>query len=152
MKRLADYLSRDRILLLKSPLKEDALNTLVDVIASTLEFSHREDLRSAIFEREKILSTGIGLGIAVPHAKIAGLKDFVLAAGISHEGINFDSLDRKPVHIILMIAGPAGEQQQYLQILARATLLLKNAATRKAILAAENEGDIHRLVAENSRP
>jgi len=148
MRRLADFLSRERVLLLQTTVKKDALNALIDAVARHV--SDPEALRKAIFERERILSTGIGLGIAVPHAKITGLRQFVLAVGVSQQGIDYDSLDKKPVHIIVMIAGPEGAQQQYLQILARTTLLLKNAANRKAILAAKTEDDIYKLFAESS--
>ena len=88
-------------------------------------------LLAAIHEREKIMSTGIGLGIAIPHAKIPSVKDFVVGFAKIDQGIDFNSLDGKPVHFVVMIAGPDHQQERYLQLLARITLKLKDAAVRR---------------------
>jgi len=148
MKRLAEYVTADRIVFLKSKDKKSALNELVDTLASAEGIGDAEGLREAIFARERILSTGIGLGIAVPHAKISSVEEFVVAIGISHDGIPFEALDNKPVKIIVMIAGPEHQQNQYLTILAHTTLLLKNAANREAILAATTPEDVYKVITE----
>jgi len=145
MTRLAQYLSTDRIVILNAADKKEALNVLVNVIGQSPDVDDVEELRTAVFNREKTLSTGIGLGIAVPHARIPTVHKFVVALGISHEGVEFNSLDDKPVHIIMMIVGPEGQQEQYLQILARATKLLKDPDTRSAIISAGTPQEIHRL-------
>jgi len=150
MKRIAEYLARDRVLFLTSTDKASALNAMVDAIASSNSIEQTDDFRKAVFARERILSTGIGLGIAVPHAKIPSVKDFVLALGISHQGIPFDALDGKPVKIIVMIAGPEHRQEQYLGILARSTLILKSEKNRSAILAAASEDDVYQLFTQSS--
>ncbi|HUU69670.1 MAG TPA: PTS sugar transporter subunit IIA [Planctomycetota bacterium] len=147
MKSIAEFLSRDRVVFLTSTTKEAALNTLVDTIAAVED---TEKLRKAIFDREWILSTGIGLGIAVPHAKISSIKQFVVAVGVAHHGIEFNSLDGQPVKIVVMIAGPDRQHEQYLRILARTTLLLKSAMNRQAILGAKTEDDVYRLFTERS--
>jgi len=146
MQRLAEYIARDSIKFLTGINKQQALDTLVEALAASHDdVEDAEALRRAIFEREKILSTGIGLGIAIPHAKIAAVKRFVLAIGISHAGIPFDSLDGRPVHIIVMIAGPEGRQGEYLKVLARTTVALKNEENRRAILQASDEDAVFAL-------
>ena len=82
---------------------------------------------------------GIGFGIAAPHAKIPSVTQFVMALGICPEGIAYDSMDGKPVHIVVMIAGPDGQQDQYLRILAKVTLLLRNEEMRGRLLESEPE-------------
>jgi len=139
--KLSCLLSKERIVRLTCTDKQTALEELINVISRSEAVTNPDELKRAIFEREKIMSTGIGLGIAVPHAKIKSVRDFVLALGYSKEGIDYDSLDDKPVHIILMIAGP-DDQERYLRILAAATLCLKNSETREAILNAEDAEEV----------
>jgi len=93
----------------------------------------RERLLQAVLEREKIVSTGIGLGVAVPHAKIAEVSEFVVAYGRSRLGIDFGSIDDRPVHHVVLIVGPPDRQQRYLQFLATVTLKLKQSELRKAL-------------------
>jgi len=146
MQRLAEFISRDSIKFLTGIGKQQALDALVDALAACHDdVEDAEALRRAIFDREKILSTGIGLGIAIPHAKIPAVKRFVLAIGISHAGIPFDSLDGRPVHIIVMIAGPEGRQGEYLNVLARTTVALKNEDNRRALLQASDEEAVFAL-------
>jgi len=150
MKSIAEFLSRGRVVFLTCTTKEAALNALVDSIGSSAAVEDLEKLRKAIFDRERILSTGIGLGIAIPHAKISSIREFVVAVGVAHNGIEFSSLDGQPVKIIVMIAGPDHQHEQYLKILARTTLLLKNAMNRQAILGAKTEDDVFHLFTERS--
>lgn len=126
--------------------KKEALNELVDLSEHNAAVKDVEALRNAIFDREKTLSTGIGLGIAVPHAKIAEVEQFLITVGISTDGIAFDALDGKPVHIVALIAGPEGAQDEYLKILAHLTLFLKNKNNRKAILNASSTTEVAELL------
>jgi mannitol/fructose-specific phosphotransferase system IIA component (Ntr-type) len=147
MVRIVDYLSPERVVYLKGKTKQEALLELVDAIGKAPEVSDKEQLRKAIFAREEIMSTGIGLEIAVPHAKLPSISNFVLAVGISKDGIEYDSLDGKPVKIVVMIAGPAGDQELYLRILASVTLLLKNARTRDRIISATTPAEVRNTFA-----
>ena len=131
------YLSSDRATDLKSTTKDGAILELVALAAKSPAVEDPEKLTEAVFEREGIMSTGIGLGIAVPHAKIASVRDFVVVIGRAREGIDFNALDQRPVRIIVLIAGPHREQQRYLEILASVTLRLKSAEVRERFLDAE---------------
>jgi fructose-specific phosphotransferase system IIA component len=132
----------ERVILLDATTKEDALRRLAAVVATSPDVSDGTRLLNAIHEREKIMSTGIGLGIAIPHAKIPSVRDFVVGFAKVDEGIDFNSLDGKPVHFIVMIAGPDNQQERYLQLLARITLKLKDAAVRRRLAEAGSVDDI----------
>ena len=103
---LESILPPERVRLLESTNKEDALRELAKTVSEAPEVGDGERLIGAILERESIMSTGIGLGIAIPHAKIESVTDFVVGLGMSSAGIEFNSLDEKPVHFMVMIAGP----------------------------------------------
>jgi len=148
MFRLADLIATDRIVELKGTTKDDVLKELVEVLARASEVQDKEAFYHAILERESILSTGIGLGIAVPHAKISSVKTLVAALGKTKKGINYGALDDQPVHIVVMIGANDAQQADYIRALARVTLLLKNEKIRQAIIAAETTEKVFDILKE----
>jgi len=132
----------ERVILLDVTTKEDALRRLSAVVATSPDVTDGAKLLGAIHEREKIMSTGIGLGIAIPHAKIPSVKDFVVGFAKIDQGIDFNSLDGKPVHFVVMIAGPDNQQERYLQLLARITLKLKDTGVRRRLAEASSVDEI----------
>ena len=143
---LENIIPASRIALLDAENKDDALKELGAIVARASEVGDADGLLEAIFERERIMSTGIGLGIAIPHAKIPSVTDFVVGFGKVRGGLDFNSLDGKPVHFIVMIAGPHDQQERYLQLLARITLKLKDAAVRRRLSEADDvEGILEAL-------
>ena len=134
---IASLVNTDRIVNLKADTKEAALRSLCRVLAKTKQVASEKELSKAISDRERILSTGIGYGIAIPHAKIPSVSEFVAALGISRKGVPFESLDGRPVQLIVMIAGPEGQNEDYLRILARFTAILKSEETRTRIIEAK---------------
>ena len=139
------YLTAERAVRLKATDKVAALDELVDLIATAPDVRDKDALWRAVHDREAIMSTGIGVGIAVPHAKLVSVADFVLAVGVAPNAIPWDSIDGKPVNIIVMIAGPDGRQEDYLRILSRVVLLLKNPKNREHLLATESPNEIARF-------
>ncbi len=133
---LEHIIPRERVVFLKATTKAEALGEMVAVAAREPEVTDEAKLLEAILEREKIMSTGIGLGIAVPHAKISFVSDFVVSFGKAKEGLQFNSLDGNPVQFVVLIAGPEGEQERYLQLLARITLKLKEQSVRRQLIEA----------------
>jgi len=135
---LESIIPPERVKILESTDKESALREMAALFNGLSEVEDGDRLLEAIFERERIMSTGIGLGIAIPHAKIPEVNNFVVALGKAREGIEFNALDGQPVEFIVLIAGPDNQQERYLQLLARITLKLKDAHVRREIAAADD--------------
>lgn len=146
MLNLTSFLAPERIVHLEAGSKQEVLSRLVDLLAGTPEVTDGEALRKAIFDREKIISTGIGLGIAVPHARLKSITGLVAAVGVCRDGIDFGSIDDQPVRIIIMIAGPEDTQRDYLRLLAHIALIFKNAKLRKDFLRAETTREMYDML------
>ncbi len=146
MKSLSRLLSAERILWLDTSSKNDCLRTMVDCLADTSEFDDNDDVYHAILEREKLLSTGFGLGLAIPHAKLPSIKEFVVGLGIHRLGVDFDSLDEKPVRVLVMILGPDSRQEEYLKVLSRVTAFLKD--NRERLLSLKTSQEVYELTYE----
>ncbi len=138
MIHLSDHVSRDRVLDLRSRTRDAALLELVESFGDTPEVGDKEKVLQALLEREEIVSTGIGLGVAVPHAKIPEVTEFVVAYGRSAQGIDWDAIDERPVHHVIVIAGPPDRQHRYLQFLASVTLQMKREELRHKLNVAED--------------
>jgi len=141
MRTLAKMIGPDRLVRLQGKTKAEVLDELIAVLARAPEVRDAEALRQAILEREAIMSTGIGQGVAVPHARLETVTDFVAAVGLASEGIPFDAFDERPVQIVVMIAGPP-RHREYLQILARLMLVLKHEANRRMLLEARSADEL----------
>ncbi len=146
--QLSELIAPERVILLEAQDKRDAIGQLATLVSKAAPEIGYDTLVETLIAREGIMSTGIGLGIAVPHARLANVDEPVLAVGVSRKGIDYESLDDKPVHIIVLIVVPAQSQKQYLRILARVTLLLKNAKLRQRLLDARDAGEIHSILSE----
>jgi nitrogen PTS system EIIA component len=143
---LTDHLPAARVVDLVADTKAAALEELVRTLGGAPEVRDVDGLLAAVLEREDIVSTGVGLGLAVPHAKIDSVTDFVLAYGRSCSGIPFDSLDDAPVRHIVLIAGPSNQQQRYLQFLATVMLKLKQSGVRDALEAASGATEMRAAI------
>ena len=106
--------------------KWTAIEELVDLIITSGRSDKREGILSAILDRERQGSTGLENGIAIPHARTDAVSEFVCAIGVSKEGIDFDSLDGKPCHLIFLIVGPTQESTKYLKALSAAAFIGKD--------------------------
>lgn len=146
MRKLSEMITKDRIVDLKSKTKQDALKELVDVIATAPDVTDKNDFYISIMKREKIMSTGIGIGLAVPHVKIDSVKDFVMAIGRKKDGIDFDSLDGKPVFLVIMIGANTEQRDDYLKVLAKISLLLKSPEFREKMINAAGADEIIELL------
>ncbi|MGI8908432.1 MAG: PTS sugar transporter subunit IIA [Candidatus Sumerlaeaceae bacterium] len=142
----------NRIVDLKATTKEEALRELVDVLADSPDVMDRDELLHAIFEREKVISTGVGIEVALPHVKIPSVKNFVIAVGRSHKGIDFESLDEKPVYIVVMIGANDKQAGDFLKVLAKLVLKLKNRGFRKQVMFAKNPKRIKELFLSDELP
>ena len=143
MKSLSRLISPDRITWLDQDNKIDCLRGLVQCLSESEELGNEDSIFDAIIEREQLLSTGFGLGLAIPHAKLNIIDDFIVGLAIHRDGVPFDSLDDQPVHILVMILGPDQKQDEYLKVLSRVTAFLKD--QREKILSLEDNEEIYKL-------
>ena len=124
---LEQLLTADRVIALDTRQKTAALQQLLDVFSSTGAIDERVPVEKAVFSREVLMSTGMGYGIAVPHARVASVKEFAIALGVAEIGVPYSSLiDDRPVRLICMIVGPSGHDEDYLRILAMVMRFLKS--------------------------
>src|SRR5262245_60805625 len=142
MIELKEHLDPARVRDLAAKTKDAALEEMVDLVATSDAVTDRAALLTAVRERERVLSTGIGLGIAIPHAKIPGVTRFVVAVGRHPAGIDFDAIDSKPVHVVVLIAGPQDAQDRYLRLLARLSGRLRLEDVRRKVLTAKSPDEI----------
>lgn len=131
---LSDYLNAKNIIFLEETNRDDAIATLVSHLCKNQSIDHQELFYHSVIDREKIVSTGIGRGVAIPHAKMDLFDDFVIAIGIhKDQGIEWNSLDKNPVKVVFLIGGPALDQKKYLKILSHLTNLLKEERFHQAL-------------------
>ncbi len=144
--RISDYLDSRIILFLDATSRDEAIDSLIDLLDSEGKLPDREAFRRAIFHREKLVSTGIGMGVAVPHAKLKEFSDFFIAIGIQKKkGLEWNALDKAPVRLIFMIGGPEDKQTEYLQILSLLTSAIRDVDLRKMLLNAQTSEEVVEL-------
>lgn len=134
--------SPGRVVDLKARTKEGVLEELVDVLATAPEVQDRDELLRCILEREKTLSTGVGIGIAIPHVKIPSVSDFAIAVGRHQRGVEFQSIDEKPVHLVVMIACNDRQAGEYLKVISILVRSLKDEAFRRRVLLARGPEEV----------
>jgi len=125
--------------------RNEALQAMVQVVNKAGKIHNKEDFLNAILDREEIVSTGIGMGVAIPHAKLANYNFFFISIGILEKGLDWNAMDGAPVRIIFLIGGPDDKQTEYLQILSGLTVAVKDAEIRKKILTLNSSEDMIKL-------
>ncbi len=142
---IRDCLQKEKIIIIDRKInKETVLDLLLDSLKTSDNVTDIESLKLAILNREKLMSTGIGLGLAVPHARVDCVKAFTMAVAIVPSGIiNYASFDDEPVQIVAMIAAPKASHSEYITLLAKIAALLKQEDIREKILYAETPGQIY---------
>lgn len=133
-----------RIKFMQASTKADALQMLIDMLMNAPGLKSREELEEAILHRERLMSTGIGLGVAVPHVRLLSIKAMTMAVGINKSDIHdYESLDGQPVRIIVMVAAGKGQHQEYIRLLAYLSSILKDSQMRQRLIAAEDTSFIY---------
>ena len=128
--------------------KTEALAELSElVMKGSLKLDKRQ-VYDVLLQREKLGSTGIGDGVAIPHGKISNLEEVIVAFGRSRKGVAFDAIDGKPVNIFFLLLAPENSTSQHLKILANICRMLKAANFRKKLLDAESNDDLYRIIIE----
>ncbi|WP_213358371.1 PTS sugar transporter subunit IIA [Chlamydiifrater phoenicopteri] len=131
----SDKLSRDEVLRDLTQLVDDA-GLLKD----------KDAFFQAIIDRENIMSTGIGMGVAIPHGKTADCSGFFVAVAVHSQGVLWDAIDGAPVRLIFLVGGPDNAQKQYLRLLSGLTLTLKDDWRRQQLLQVRTAEEIVKLV------
>lgn len=142
---ISRYLSPKTIVFLQAEDRVEALKELVDVLDMHHKLDDKVTFLKAIMERERIVTTGIGMGVAIPHAKLASYDSFFIAIGIHAKGLPWGSVDGVPVRLVFMIGGPDDKQTEYLQLLSKLTLAIKDDDRRKKMLQFSHPKDIMAL-------
>lgn len=146
MRKFSEMVTKDRIIDLKGTTKGDVIKELVDVIATAPQVTNKNNFLISIMKREEIMSTGIGIGLAVPHVKIDSVKDFVMAIGRKKEGVEFHSIDGKPVFLIIMIGANTEQRDDYLKVLAKISIVLKSSEFREKMINAPSPEAVMELL------
>ena len=139
-------LSPKNILLeLEVEFKFDAINALVDTFVDVIENELLEEIREAIISREKIMSTGIGQGLAIPHGKTDAITQNYAAFARLKEPIEFNSIDSKPVQLIFLMVSPYSDQRSHIRLLSRVSTLMNYDDFRSNLLNVPNHEDLIEL-------
>ncbi|MBL4889378.1 MAG: PTS sugar transporter subunit IIA [Candidatus Lindowbacteria bacterium] len=149
--KLSDLLVEDGInVSLEAKDKTGVITELVGLLTGTTseEVGCNEDLVAATVSREELMSTGIGQGVAIPHAKSDKVDRLHAVFGRSAAGIDFDSLDQKPVHLFFLLIAPTDQSGPHVKALARISRLLKHAYFRQALLDATKASDVLTIIRE----
>ncbi|MEE9613376.1 MAG: PTS sugar transporter subunit IIA [Thermodesulfobacteriota bacterium] len=147
--RLTDVLSRDNVISdLGASEKRELLDEMASDLCERVGGLDREKLLEMLLEREKLGSTGIGHGVAIPHGKIKGIEEVLVAFGRSRKGVDFNSMDDKPVHLFFMIVAPENSTAVHLKVLASISRLLRDSGFRKRLIKASSGEEIYRIIAE----
>jgi nitrogen PTS system EIIA component len=125
--------------------KDDVLRELCGAISLLPQVTDPDKLLAAIKKREAMMSTGIGMGIAIPHAKIESVTDLVIAVGRSQKGIDFQALDSKPVHLVILMAASNTQGDEFLKLLGRIGAFFISERHRDRFLNAGSAKDIYLL-------
>lgn len=148
--KITDFLKEDCILIgLKSREKKGAISELLELLKEKGYIKNSEEILESVMEREKLGSTGIGQGIAVPHTKTEQIEDLVGAVGISENGVSFDALDGEPVYIIFLILAPTKSIGLHLKALAKIARLLKDKTFRNALRKASLPIEAFNIIKED---
>jgi len=147
--KITDILKKEHIIEnLVSTDKASTLEELSSFLKNKGLVSNKETLLNALMGRELLGSTGIGENVAIPHAKISEIDQIITMFGRSIKGIEFDSLDKKPVHFIYLVLAPMNSSGQHLKVLARISRLLKNKPLRESIISATETNQIYSIIAD----
>jgi fructose-specific phosphotransferase system IIA component len=130
---------------LKGETKEEIINELIDLFKNDPRVEDIEKVRSAVLEREKVMSTGVGKGFAIPHGKTSAVKEIIGAFGRIKDGINYESLDGNPVQLVFLLVGKDNLISTHIKLLSRISRLMNKDDFRNRLIEAESSEEIVKL-------
>lgn len=122
--------------------KGEVLNNLIDSLGSQPAVRDLEEVRKAIFRREQIMSTGVGKGLALPHAKTLAVRESVAAFAVTQQAVDFGSIDDQPVRLVFLLVGTETAKSEHIKILSRISRLMNRDSFRRSLQGAENADEI----------
>jgi fructose-specific phosphotransferase system IIA component len=122
--------------------KNEVIDAMIDLVASSPKVMDKEKVRKAIFEREEIMSTGVGNGFAIPHGKTEAVADIVAAFAVTAQPIDYQSLDEKPVRLVFLLVGKDNLVGPHIKLLSRISRLMNKEEFRKRLLDMKSPREI----------
>ena len=148
--QLVDVLKENMIFLnFEANNKEEAIEKFINSLDKTGTIKEPNALKDALLEREKLGTTGIGQGIAMPHARSSAIKDLTVAFFRSEKGIDFKSMDSEPVHLVFLLLAPVTAGGPYLKLLAKISRLLRGDDFRTALMEAKDVSSVLQIIQDN---
>jgi PTS system nitrogen regulatory IIA component len=147
---LADLLHPERVsVALTASDKEAALRAAAALLVMPEREANEESVYDVLMERERLASTGVGSGVAIPHGRFDGVDELRAAVAVCTDGVDFDAVDGLPVTILVAIIGPRSMPQKHLAALAGVSRVLRNDAVREGLIAASDNAEAYRLLVES---
>ncbi|OHD08036.1 MAG: hypothetical protein A2086_07400 [Spirochaetes bacterium GWD1_27_9] len=148
MPLLNEILSPERIMVLEESNQKEMVEKLLTMIKGSPLIKNFDTIKDAIWEREKIISTGIGLELAIPHTRREDIKGFIASAVLVKKGVDWKAIDDKLVKFAILVCSPSDSHKQYLKLLAQTVLLWKDDYKRKKILESNDPFQIYNILKE----
>ncbi|UDQ97189.1 PTS sugar transporter subunit IIA [Lentisphaerota bacterium WC36G] len=144
---LSNVLTPERVVIKNKATKNEILNELIDILSETDEITSKQKLAEGIYHREQLMSTGIGMSIAIPHVRLDSVKDVVVAAAIVKDGIeDYESIDGELVKIVFMIVARTDQHAQHIKLLSQISSSLKEQTTRDTIIDSSNVEEFFKII------
>lgn len=141
--KISDILNENLVMTgLQGSSKEEIIDAMIDLVAASPKVLDKARVREAIFEREKIMSTGVGNGFAIPHGKTDAVTDIVAAFAVTAEDIDYQSLDEKPVRLIFLLVGKDSMVGPHIKLLSRISRLMNKEDFRRRLLDVTSSREI----------
>ncbi len=141
--KISDILTEDLVIArLKGTSKQEIIDAMVDLVAASPKVLDKAKVRAAIFEREEIMSTGVGNGFAIPHGKTDAVTDIVAGFAVTERDIDYDSLDEKPVRLVFLLVGKDNLVGPHIKLLSRISRLMNKEEFRTKLLASSTAQEI----------
>lgn len=131
---------------LENDTKPEVIKELIEILDNHQAIVNPEGIIEAVFEREKIMTTGVGNGVAIPHCKHKDCHHFAIALGIHPRGIEFESIDKKPAHIIFLLVGPEDQPGTHIKLLSRISRIISKDEVRQKILKSQTPEEVFDII------
>ncbi len=138
-KKYSDLLGPDRISIdIQASTKHAVIDEMIDMLGGHPAVTSIDDVRRSVHDREALMSTGVGSGLALPHAKTVGVSETIAAFGIIKPGIEFESVDGLPVELAFLLVGPESARSEHIRVLSWISRLMNRAEVRESLLRADS--------------